>query len=77
MTDGMQDKAQGKVDELKGRGKSALGNVTGNQQMEAEGNADKLKGKVEQGVGNLKDKADDVKDTISDKMDRAANDRQR
>ena len=76
MTDGMQDRTKGTVDELKGRGKAAWGNVTGDKQMEAEGKADELKGKVERGIGDLKDKAEDLKDDISDKMDRSARDRQ-
>jgi len=75
VSDGTQDRAKGTIDELKGRGKAAWGNVTGDQQMEAEGNADQIKGKVERGMGDLKDKAEDLKDKVSDKMDRAANDR--
>jgi uncharacterized protein YjbJ (UPF0337 family) len=77
MTEGAQDRAKGTIDELKGRGKSAWGNVTGDQQMQAEGEADKLKGKVERGIGDLKDKAEDFKADISDTMNRAAADRNR
>jgi uncharacterized protein YjbJ (UPF0337 family) len=77
VTDGMKDKAKGTVDELKGRGKSALGDLTGDRQMEAEGKGDQLKGKVERGIGDLKDKAEEVKDNIGDAMNRNANDYQR
>jgi uncharacterized protein YjbJ (UPF0337 family) len=77
MTEGAQDRAQGSIDELKGRGKAAWGNVTGDQQLQAEGEADKLKGKVERGIGDLKDKAEDLKADISGTMDRAADDRNR
>jgi uncharacterized protein YjbJ (UPF0337 family) len=76
VSEGTQDRAKGTVDELKGRGKAAWGNITGDQQTQAEGEFDKLKGKVERGIGDLKDKAEEVKDDIGDAMRRKANESQ-
>lgn len=55
-----RDRIEGKSDEIKGRGKSALGDLTGNDQTKAEGQQDQATGKVKQGVANVKDKVDDV-----------------
>lgn len=60
MTD---DRTQGKVDELKGRGKEAVGDLTGNEDQQAEGQADQVQGKGEQVKG-------DVKNAIKDAVDR-------
>lgn len=60
MTDQSSDRAEGKIDELKGRGKSAFGEMTGDEQMKSEGDADQAEGKVKQGVADVKDKADDL-----------------
>jgi len=60
MTDSTKDRVSGHVDEAKGKAKSAVGDVTGDDQMKTEGQADQLTGKVKQGVADLKDKANDV-----------------
>jgi len=65
MTDsGTRDRAEGTIDEMKGRGKQALGNLTGDDRTKAEGMMDEAKGKAEQALGDLKDKAEDAKDDI-------------
>ena len=65
MTDsGTRDRAEGTIDEMKGRGKQALGNLTGDDRTKAEGMMDEAKGKAEQALGDLKDKAEDVKDDV-------------
>jgi uncharacterized protein YjbJ (UPF0337 family) len=51
----------GKVDELKGRVKEAIGDLTDNQKLKESGKADKAAGKVKQGVERAVDK---VRDTI-------------
>lgn len=58
VTDQSKDRIDGKVDELTGRGKSALGDLTGDDQMRSEGDADQASGKVKQGMADVKDKAD-------------------
>jgi uncharacterized protein YjbJ (UPF0337 family) len=60
MSDSTKDRVTGHVDEAKGKAKSAVGDVTGDDQMKTEGQADQLTGKVKQGVADLKDKANDV-----------------
>lgn len=63
MTDsGTRDRAEGTIDELKGKGKQAWGDVTGDDRTKGEGMLDEAKGKVQQGIGDLKDKADELKD---------------
>jgi len=60
MSDQSQDRIEGTVDEMKGRGKAALGELTDDDQKRAEGQADQLTGKVKQGVADVKDKVDDA-----------------
>lgn len=45
----------GKSDELKGRVKKAVGELTGNQRLKREGDIDKAAGKIKQGVDKVKD----------------------
>ncbi|WP_037363927.1 CsbD family protein [Amycolatopsis orientalis] len=58
----MNDKAENKAEELKGRAKEAIGNATDNEQWQAEG-------KAEQGKGNLKQAAEKVKDAFKSGKD--------
>jgi uncharacterized protein YjbJ (UPF0337 family) len=59
---GLKDKAENKVDELKGQGKESAGKATGDRDLEAEGKADQTEGKVKQAGEHVKDAAKDVKD---------------
>lgn len=49
-------------DKLKGSAKEAAGNITGNDKL-------KLEGKKDQVVGDIKNKADDAKEAVSERMD--------
>ncbi len=60
MTDQSRDRIEGSVDDVKGRGKSAFGELTGNEQTQSEGEADQASGKLKQGMADVKDKVDDV-----------------
>ncbi len=60
MTDASKDRAEGKLDELVGRGKSALGDATDDQRLKDEGDASQAEGKAKQGLAGLKDKVDDA-----------------
>jgi uncharacterized protein YjbJ (UPF0337 family) len=60
MSDSSRDRIEGKVDELSGRGKSAVGDLTGDEQTRAEGDADQTQGQLKQGLADVKDKVDDV-----------------
>ncbi len=60
MTDQSRDRIEGNLDEVKGRGKSAFGELTGDAQTQSEGEADQASGKLKQGMADVKDKADDL-----------------
>lgn len=49
------DKAEHKMDELKGQGKEALGNATDDEDLRAEGEADRTKGNLGQAADKVKD----------------------
>ena len=55
-------------DQVKGRVKQAVGDLTDNEDLQHEGRADERAGKVKEVVGDAKDKADDVIDTVKDKL---------
>jgi uncharacterized protein YjbJ (UPF0337 family) len=59
---GLDDKIENKMDDLAGRGKEAVGAVTGDDSLKAEGEGDQKKAAV-------KDKIDSVRDKIKDKVD--------
>jgi uncharacterized protein YjbJ (UPF0337 family) len=53
---------EGKMDEMKGRAKEAAGDLTDDRDLKREGKADKASGKVKQ-------KVEDAKDWVEDKID--------
>ena len=53
---------EGKTDEMKGRAKQAAGDITDNDDLKREGRKDKAAGKVKQ-------KVEDAKDWVEDKID--------
>jgi uncharacterized protein YjbJ (UPF0337 family) len=53
MTDSTEDQVEGKMHELKGAAKQALGKATGNPDLETEGQAEKIGGKVQKKVGQI------------------------
>jgi len=59
---GLKDKAENKVEELKGQGKESTGKATGNEDLKAEGKSDQVSGKVKNAGEHVKDAAKDVKD---------------
>jgi len=48
-----KDQIQGKIHELKGKGKEQAGRVTNNPNLEAEGQAEKIGGKIQKKVGQI------------------------
>lgn len=58
----MSDKLENKGEELKGRAKEALGDVTGNEQWQAEGKAEQAKGALKQAGEKVKDAVKSVTD---------------
>jgi len=68
MTDSSRrDRAEGLVDQGKGKVKQGLGDLTDDKQTKGEGQIDEVKGKGEQAMGDLKDAAGDLKDTLERK----------
>ncbi len=57
---GTEDKAENKVEDLKGKGKEALGKATDDEQMEAEGKGDQAAANVKQAGDKAGDAAKDV-----------------
>ena len=51
--DGIENSVEGKMDDLKGRVKDAVGGLTGDTSLQAEGKADRLKGSVKDAIGKL------------------------
>ena len=64
MSDSTRDRIEGTVDEMKGRGKSAVGDLTGDKDTRAEGDLDQAKGKLKQGMADIKDKVDEIADRL-------------
>lgn len=59
---GLDDKIGNKAEDLKGRAKEAAGSLTDDEDLKAEGEADQTK-------AGIKDKVENVKDKIQDKVD--------
>jgi uncharacterized protein YjbJ (UPF0337 family) len=58
-----------KGDQMKGRGKEAIGSLTGNKDLESEGKADRRAGEAKEKLGDAKDKVEEVIDTAEDKVE--------
>jgi len=54
VTSSTHDHTEGKVHEVKGAVKEAVGKWTNNPNLETEGTAEKVDGKIEQKVGDVK-----------------------
>jgi len=64
------DELKGKIENLKGRARQALGTVTGNKKEEAEGVADRVEGAAREKIGEAKESVekkqhqyDDIEET--------------
>jgi uncharacterized protein YjbJ (UPF0337 family) len=55
-------------DDLKGRVKEAVGDLTDNDDLKREGQADRAGGKVKEVIENAGEKAKDVVDDVKDKV---------
>ena len=58
------------TDDLKGRAKEAVGDLTDNKHLKNEGKADRASGKAKDFVDDVKDKAEDVIDKVKEKLQR-------
>jgi uncharacterized protein YjbJ (UPF0337 family) len=59
---GIEDSAEGKAKDLKGKIKDAAGSLTGDSSLEAEGKIDQLKGKAQDTLGKVERKIDELDD---------------
>ncbi len=57
-------------DQVKGKVKQAVGDLTDNKDLKKEGEADEQAGKIKELLEDVKDKADDVVDKVKDKITR-------
>jgi uncharacterized protein YjbJ (UPF0337 family) len=57
---GIEDSAEGKTDNLKGKVKDAWGGLTGDSSLQAEGKLDQAKGKVKDAFGKVERKIDET-----------------
>jgi uncharacterized protein YjbJ (UPF0337 family) len=64
MGSGTGDKAEGKVDEPKGKAKETLGGATGDTDTEAEGKVDQAKGKGKEALGDVKNAGQKAKEGV-------------
>jgi uncharacterized protein YjbJ (UPF0337 family) len=62
--------ASSKADDLKGRAKEAVGDLTDNPDLKREGKSDRAAGKVKEKLSDAKDKLEDVVDDVKDKLHR-------
>ena len=57
-------------DDLKGRAKEAVGDLTDNAELKREGKIDRASGKIKETLDDTKDKLEDVVDEVRDKLHR-------
>lgn len=57
--------SDGAMDKLKGKGKEAVGKLTGDRRKEAEGKADQAKGGAKDAADGVGERAKGVKDSIA------------
>lgn len=57
---GLENQAEGKMDEMKGKARAEIGDATDNQSEHIKGHAEQLKGKIQKNFGKGEQKADDA-----------------
>jgi uncharacterized protein YjbJ (UPF0337 family) len=58
------------TDDIKGRAKEAVGDLTDNDDLKNEGKADRAGGKVKDAIDKVEERAKDLVDDIKDKVQR-------
>jgi uncharacterized protein YjbJ (UPF0337 family) len=56
----------GKADQMKGKTKEAVGDLTGNKDLKSEGKADRQAGEAKEKVGKVEEKVEEVIDKTKD-----------
>ena len=64
------DEAKGRFDQLKGKIKEGVGEVTGNERLEREGELDHAGGKIREGFGKTRREAGELLEDVGDAIKR-------
>jgi uncharacterized protein YjbJ (UPF0337 family) len=56
----------GKTDQMKGKAKEAVGDLTGNKDLKSEGKGDRQAGEAKEKVGKVQEKVEEVIDKAKD-----------
>jgi uncharacterized protein YjbJ (UPF0337 family) len=59
------------TDDLKGRAKEAVGDMTDDERLKREGKADRASGKAKEKLDHLEDRAEDAIDSVKEKLHRS------
>ena len=59
-----------KMDDMKGRAKEAVGDLTQDEDIKREGQRDQMGAEVKEKAEQVKDKVEDAVDNVKDKMNR-------
>jgi len=59
----------GKSDQIKGKAKEAVGDLTGNKDLKSEGKADRRAGEAKEKVGHAKEKVEEVVENVGHKVE--------
>ena len=59
----------GKTDQVKGRAKEAVGNLTGDKDLQSEGKVDRRAGETKEKLGHANEKIDEIIDRADDKVE--------
>ncbi len=69
-----QDEVEGKFENVKGKVKEGVGDLTGNRDLEAEGQADQAEGKTQESWGKVKRGVGDAVDAVGDAISNTGKD---
>jgi len=65
-----KDEMQGKGEQIKGKVKEGVGNLTNNPRLEGEGQADQAAGKAQENYGTAKRKVGEAVEDLGDRIKR-------
>jgi uncharacterized protein YjbJ (UPF0337 family) len=65
-----QDELKGKADQVKGKVKQAVGDLTDDPELHGEGRADEAAGKVQQGIGTARRKVGEAIEDVGKTLKR-------
>lgn len=64
------DEVEGKVDQVKGRAKEEIGDITGDRDLQSEGRAENIGGDIQEGFGTARRKVGETIEDIGDAIRR-------